>query len=583
VGINNGEFDKTSYLHGQKDWGKNRDHRPAILFEFKLLENTHPATNPTNLTCLVNNVRRVIIDVINNKPLRAFAHIPTTVSTKVEGWLMETWFRQDPSLKAEDLIQRMPYTSNDNVYASRKFINRLVRRRELFRDTGRCLSWTKDIHTKKWDVHLINEMTATADPANPNSTRHLKDLNTEENKAFKDETYMSGKFHRKAGDKSLEGEKKKGKLQKIEGRKTGREATLTQMALNSSNDGNMQRPAEKIQTKPVNAETIPNNAVAQLRQGASLPISGYPAGPVPNLNVQATAHAGLEGGLHNEENRVNVLGRYDGYHGLRTDPQAIGYPVSRRMDETAPQAQQGFSPMLQQANMFPSAHPPINIDNRQDIARNGHREFQPFPHQYGQNVQYNLSGVPGQSNQMPVSSVRTAQGLQQFTSNVAGSTNDFNQPHSYPISQGFQQNFDVNQVPPQPSPIVPYLSQDCDSGAFVPQHPTPNYAEQHHIGQIQPQEPMLTHQQFGRTDYVDRGGHAWTGLDFGTHDNNFPYSVPAVPISMTDQVQQRTRHPSAHGRTVAAANYISSRKRGADTDSTDDDWVGPSSKSRKLN
>lgn len=85
-----------------------------------------------------NGLMRVVVDAINNRPLKDFDNLPITISKKVEGWLLEAWERQDRKIDVEDLIQRMPFAANDDVWNTRKFSNALTQRKDRFRNRGRC-------------------------------------------------------------------------------------------------------------------------------------------------------------------------------------------------------------------------------------------------------------------------------------------------------------------------------------------------------------------------------------------------------------------------------------------------------------
>lgn len=206
------------------------------MFEFRK-QDRYPPSTPKRMTRHVDGVKRVVIDNIQNQPLRSFTHVPDAISTKVEGWLQEAWFRLDPSLHADDLIQRMPYKAEHGVYDDRKVINRLVRRRELFRDEGKCLSWRKATHLKKWDKALIEEMQGNPSPEHPNSTRHLQDLTPDETRTFKEATYLTKTYLKRGKGRLLQGERRRQKDRSIVDRKARRAA------------GELKKRCDKAQTK----------------------------------------------------------------------------------------------------------------------------------------------------------------------------------------------------------------------------------------------------------------------------------------------------------------------------------------------
>lgn len=572
-----------------------------------------------------------MIDVITNKPLRAFDHIPITISTKVEGWLLEAWFRQDASLKAEDLIQRMPYTSNDNVYPGRTIINRLVRRRELFRDSGRCLSWTKDTYTKTWDLNLLEEIKANPNPADPNSTRHLQDLTVDQTTAVKDAIYISGNHMRKAGTRQLEGEKKAQKLQKIEDRKANREATLATMPLNKSKIGNAhskQRQVKRMKTKSTVAEDASNDTAEKLQENARLPVEGYPAVPMshPNIqniaqagmrsgvndegsrngapvtmpypNMRTSAQAGVTSGLYGEESRVNVPTGYPVHHGSGADPRAGGYPAPHCMDGNRPRAplRPGVPMVRYPTSMLPPAQISTNLSDHQAIAGYDHGELQPSHRTYGQNPRDYSSAVLGQSTRTAISSPGMSQGRPQPSNAYsAGNMNNFDQSQTYPMNRDLYHSGNADSLAFESAWKHPRLNQDWAPSVFFPHHPTYTHSERHHTGHMQNPGSLPAYPQYDRNAYVDQNGHNWTVMDPGTHNDSHPeyaaarYSFPAASNSgmrrgdMIDQHRQQNLYSHAQGSKVAGTSQTSSKKRGADTAFDDDTWVRSSSKMQKLN
>ena len=108
------EFDCTSYVFEQKHWRENRPDRPNILFELY-----KPRRLPTGAIPKMNtfdpdiNADRLVIDRMYNQPLSDFCNLPLTLSTKVEGYLMEAWERQNPGMTAGDYFQQMVHVDID--------------------------------------------------------------------------------------------------------------------------------------------------------------------------------------------------------------------------------------------------------------------------------------------------------------------------------------------------------------------------------------------------------------------------------------------------------------------------------------
>ncbi|ERF70118.1 hypothetical protein EPUS_00305 [Endocarpon pusillum Z07020] len=338
------EYDRTSYLPAQKYWGGDRAHRPTILFEFKKPDNAYPPTNPPNFTVSIDGVQRTIIDVINNKPLRDFAHLPTTISTKVEGWLMEAWFRYDPSLRFEDLIQRMPFKPKHNVYKSRAVINRLVRRRELFRDKGRCLSWMKSTWTKKWDLYLISEMNSNPNIANPNSTRHLEDLPAEGTKSMSRIISETKEFLAKGNHRALKGERREEKDREVERTLASNPAKKIKAALDQVSNGVVtvvQAPKKSRRSSSRRKQAVYNTTTAQPQQNVDPDPMVDRAGSMSNPNVESAGHIGMTRHLNVDEEDVHLAPGYPGHSVRAGELPAMEYPaVSEMMGNIAyPQPQ----------------------------------------------------------------------------------------------------------------------------------------------------------------------------------------------------------------------------------------------------
>ena len=200
--------DFTAYLESQRTWGGERADRPDILFVYKIPRSGWNSSEPPLLTYNDNGLCRVVIDVINNRPLKAFDNLPVTISKKVEGWLLETWERQNRNIDVEDFIQRMRFSADDNVWKSKKFSNALTQRKERFRNRGRCICWKKVEHDREWDRKLEADMKNNAAWIKANTTRHLNDLTVKEDRALAAATFIYGGHMRRAAGRELQGEAK---------------------------------------------------------------------------------------------------------------------------------------------------------------------------------------------------------------------------------------------------------------------------------------------------------------------------------------------------------------------------------------
>lgn len=96
-------MDITSFHPDQRDWSSTRAHRPPIL----TLWSEPPGSAPTySIGYLLFN-GRLILDCAGN-PIRAFRHLPLTISSAVKGFRLESWARQDVHrLRMNDILARL--------------------------------------------------------------------------------------------------------------------------------------------------------------------------------------------------------------------------------------------------------------------------------------------------------------------------------------------------------------------------------------------------------------------------------------------------------------------------------------------
>ena len=549
------------------------------MFEFKKPEQAYLATVPKWLTCLKGDIPRIIIDVINNKPLRSFSQIPITVSTVIEGWLQEAWFRQDPALQVEDLIQRMPYTAKHNVYKDRRIINRLVRRRELFRDEGRCLSWKKSTWQTKWDLYLIDQMEKNPSASNPNSTRHLEDLTPNEKRVMKDLTYASGKHLPKGKKRALQGEKRAQKDRETKERLALHPAKRIKTILNKSNSGDLnaeQTTPNEETSRPTQTQNAGNTSTVQPEQYHSPASVADRSGPMSHPNIQSTCHPRTTCSSNHEQWHTELSELPGGYHGYpepETDPPEVGYPMaswtSGNLLNAHPAQHAAANP---QHWMQPPYQHRINqaaLPNRADD-----QHIHPSQIQYEHSVyRDNLGQLRGPVNRTSTSSGGMRSLLSQPPRLAPKSDLLNTEPRSYS------------------NPTGPYLSNNSNTGDFKCRHSTND-----DLGQLQhylTQEPQTSFtQQHIDATYVDEFGDFWGEINHGSNVDGYqtyhpaPYFNPLQPSStagyrmMTDEIYQQVNYPHAKSCGTAETGRTSSKKRRAEDD--EGDLLSPSRKSRKL-
>ena len=96
-------MDITSFHPDQRDWSSTRPHRVPIL----TLWSEAPGSAPTYPIGYLLFNGRLILDYAGS-PIRAFRHLPLTISSTVKGFRLEAWARQDiHRVRIDDIIARI--------------------------------------------------------------------------------------------------------------------------------------------------------------------------------------------------------------------------------------------------------------------------------------------------------------------------------------------------------------------------------------------------------------------------------------------------------------------------------------------
>lgn len=187
------ELDITAFLPSQKDWDLERDNGwKAIgleaLYKFELDYKT-----PTYKVPWMYHEGCVVLDLESN-PVKDFANIPLTCSSKIEGVEMEAMRRGDPRIAMKDFVARLsvyPFQASNQQRLTcyrpeqRKgekpiTANALNMRITRFRSENRVTALNERWGTNNGKHSLLDRMTQTARDAN--STRELKKLSEDEEK-----------------------------------------------------------------------------------------------------------------------------------------------------------------------------------------------------------------------------------------------------------------------------------------------------------------------------------------------------------------------------------------------------------------
>ena len=178
--------DATSFLRSQEDWGEEREHRPPVLFNLYRPQQTVSVDPGFLFTPYPSNTfpeLQVVVDGRTGKPLRNISDLPIVISTKVQGWILEAWMRLDPRMNVEDIIQRMPHLTRQQLEkrGGAALKNSLSGRRKDFRHKGRCLSWEQNTPLQStFDERIMKDIHSNPDWVRDQTTRYLLDLTKEE-------------------------------------------------------------------------------------------------------------------------------------------------------------------------------------------------------------------------------------------------------------------------------------------------------------------------------------------------------------------------------------------------------------------
>jgi hypothetical protein len=533
--------------------------------------------------------------------LRAFPHIPAAVSTKVEGWLQEAWFRQDPGLQAGDLIQRMPYTVEHGVYDNRKIINRMVRRRELFRDEGRCLSWKKAIYEKICDLDLIDQMARYPNPVDPNSTRHLHDLTSEELQAFKDATYVTKKYLQRGKGRELEGERREQKDREVGERMATRAAeaaTTTVESQKANNHPGVERTQrEESSTQPTKTQTVCNMTTVQPQQYLDQQAVKHQPDLMAAQNIQSIGPQRMTNRHNQEQSHNEFSGRYQhhAHHGHPVQsavPQAMSYPILSSMNGNSMHAPPAFGAMNRPYITQRPGEQPGDLAAHHSMVANL-RVLQATQGIHGHNdFRSNFGGMSAMLRRAPTSSGEARRAIPQPpSSNFVGDPMNHNvRPQPYPIGQLPHHNFVANDIGSHLSPLDAYLDHDWKTHEFMSNDSSYDGPGLHPSGVVSERQP----QQRYRSSHVDDDSDFWQAFDIsGGQDSGCPEYDPVLYLDSAGQGSSRNRatvdkHPQQaeylgpQRRAATAMGHTSSKRRGAEAE-FDSDLGNSSRKFRKLN
>ena len=178
--------DRTSFLNAQRNWGFAEDDRsqyPPILFILRRGDRLDPHYPDDQIPPM--RWRGLLVIDHNGAPVRRFRNIPATLSSSMEGGLIEAIFREDSRIETYDLLARMPHQyPQDLVDGTVKWIamrpNTLTVRCSRFREKAACYHWYgRKMAVRPYDSCLLNSLPDALQDAN-NTCGLVRNLNERE-------------------------------------------------------------------------------------------------------------------------------------------------------------------------------------------------------------------------------------------------------------------------------------------------------------------------------------------------------------------------------------------------------------------
>ena len=149
--------DRTAYLASQHNWGPERDqwhHIPGNILN-RLEKREYKGLNHDQRPGLWYHRGLLVLDH-DNHPVRLFPELPDTLSSVVEGWLIEAICRLDHRITRRDIWARLPLETETGAEGRRRRSEKelpgqsaIGNRRLHFREDEGLLAWQKRKSSKK--------------------------------------------------------------------------------------------------------------------------------------------------------------------------------------------------------------------------------------------------------------------------------------------------------------------------------------------------------------------------------------------------------------------------------------------------
>ena len=193
--------DITAYEDQYHFCSRDRASRPKILLQFRTCQ---PRQGATPSKYLIYD-DKVVLDYLD-RPIVDFDGIPLTLSSKVEGWLLETMRRYNSKISWADIMARINRRGDSENITE----NRLSERTRRFRAVGRCVAWDHKKGSRALEDHLLSLMTAemVAKKVAKNTTEGLDDIDGTNGEAKFIESLNLGTAAKNARKRAVSGEVK---------------------------------------------------------------------------------------------------------------------------------------------------------------------------------------------------------------------------------------------------------------------------------------------------------------------------------------------------------------------------------------
>lgn len=155
-----GMFDETAFHEAHRHWGPNRQDWPKITDDIlNRLEREDYPTQNYDVGVMIDE-GRIVLDA-DNHPVKDYRDIPLTLSSEVEGWLLEAMWRLDSRIERMDWRARMPkqIQKPDGQLHELYGLSAISNRSTRFRKAAGLVSWNERSGSKTINKFIMDRLT----------------------------------------------------------------------------------------------------------------------------------------------------------------------------------------------------------------------------------------------------------------------------------------------------------------------------------------------------------------------------------------------------------------------------------------